>query len=310
MTHWEKGRSVGFKHFQSKVLLFGEYGVIYSSQALTVAYPLFSGQLTLPSSSAERCKTVESHKELLAFLSYLLECEQNTLDLTSLKFDIKRGLYFHSTIPNGFGLGSSGALCAAIYDHYKMEKGPFSLRQLREVFIMMESHFHGLSSGMDPLISYLGTPLLFHSSGHIDKVEMNWSSEGKGALFLLNTGRARRTEPLVNLFLEKCKSVVFERFFKEKITPTTERCIDHFLKGSYEGLWENFIELSAHQFEHFLPMIPKLVRSLWKRGLVEKHFVLKLCGAGGGGFLLGMTKDFQNVKKELHEYEVRPVCFF
>ena len=299
-----------FKHFQSKILLFGEYGVIYSSQALTVPYSLFGGQLALPSSSSGCSQTVESNKELLAFLSYLLECHQNILDLTSLKSDIKQGLYFNSIIPNGFGLGSSGALCAAIYDHYKKEKSPLSLKQLRKVFITMESHFHGLSSGMDPLISYLGTPLLFHSSGHIDQVEMDWSQEGKGALFLLNTGRARRTEPLVNLFLEKCKSVAFENFFKEKITPTTDQCIHHFLEKNYPQLWENFIQLSAYQFDHFLPMIPKLIRSLWKKGLVEKHFSLKLCGAGGGGFLLGMTKDFQKVKKELHEYEVRSVCFF
>ena len=35
-----------------------------------------------------------------------------------------RGLYFESTIPQGFGIGSSGALCAAIYDRYSKNPVP------------------------------------------------------------------------------------------------------------------------------------------------------------------------------------------
>jgi mevalonate kinase len=37
-------------------------------------------------------------------------------------------------------------------------------------------------------------------------------------------------------------------------------------------------------------MIPQSFQDLWQQGLDEGHFALKLCGAGGGGFLLGMGK--------------------
>ena len=291
--------------------MFGEYGVIYRSHALTVPYPLFVGQLAFPSAQSAPQKVMESNQELKAFACYLAKCGEDILDLTSLQFDLGQGLYFNSTIPLGFGLGSSGALCAAIYQQYKKSKDDPSLEHLLKIFIRMESYFHGLSSGMDPLTSYLGTPLLFHCGQSIAPVDIAWprEGEGEGALFLLNTGRARRTEPLVNLFLEKCKSTEFEVFFKNTIIPTTNQCIHYFLQEDTMGLWESFRQLSICQFERFQPMIPPLLFPLWERGLREKRFALKLCGAGGGGFLLGMTKDLPKLKQLLGDWEIRPVCF-
>ena len=54
-------------------------------------------------------------------------------------------------------------------------------------------------------------------------------------------------------------------------------------------------------------MIPKLFVDLWEQGLQSKSYSLKLCGAGGGGFLMGMTRDFKGLTKELGAYEVRPL---
>ena len=36
--------------------------------------------------------------------------------------DIKRGLFFKSSIPIGYGLGSSGALVSAVYNQYFFNK--------------------------------------------------------------------------------------------------------------------------------------------------------------------------------------------
>jgi mevalonate kinase len=36
-------------------------------------------------------------------------------DLAELKNDVETGMYFDSSIPQGYGVGSSGALVAAIY---------------------------------------------------------------------------------------------------------------------------------------------------------------------------------------------------
>ena len=75
-------------------------------------------------------------------------------------------------------------------------------------------------------------------------------------------------------------------------------------------LMENFKLLSEFQFEHFTPMIPKLYRKVWQEGIDGGDYSLKLCGAGGGGFLMGITKDFQKAKQVLSAHEIRLLLSF
>ena len=72
-------------------------------------------------------------------------------------------------------LGVSGALVASIYDKYAQNKITVlenltreKLLQLKEVFAQMESFFHGKSSGLDPLNSYLSLPILINSKDNIE----------------------------------------------------------------------------------------------------------------------------------------------
>src|SRR5690606_22873693 len=155
--------------FYSKVLLFGEYSVIQHSMALCIPYPLFEGKLRFP---REKNKNVDA--ELKAFCQYLKKMPKSGgIDTKSFEFDLGQGLFFHSTIPQGFGVGSSGALVAAVYDRYAKEKLPLNeLSGLKDLFAAMESHFHGSSSGVDPLISYLGRSLLIHGKKDYRAVEV------------------------------------------------------------------------------------------------------------------------------------------
>jgi len=45
-------------------------------------------------------------------------------------------------------------------------------------------------------------------------------------------------------------------------------------------------------------------------GLSSNDYSLKLCGAGGGGFLMGITDDFQKVKRTLVGHELRLLLSF
>lgn len=294
--------------FNAKILLFGEYSIIRSSKALAMPYELFDGKLNFPD---ELGTGIDS--ELIAFSQYLKQQHDKgnlsfDFDHQSFSFDISNGLRFKSTIPQGYGAGSSGALCAAVFDRYAkiddQQKNDISF--LKECFKEMESHFHGSSSGVDPLISYLNVPLLIDSQKHLNEVILDQKKDGPG-LFLLNTGRARRTEPLVNLFMEKCSSKDFAYLCDRVLTPISDECILHYINNDKEALWKKFKELSAFQFEHFNPMIPALYRDLWIKGLETDRFYLKLCGAGGGGFLLGLAADVNNLPEELKGNEVRPV---
>ena len=299
------------KKFYSKVLLFGEFSVIQSSMGLCIPYTLFDGKLTF-----RRDNTSVIDPELKAFSLFIKQLiDSNQLncqfDITSFEFDISQGLYFDSTIPQGYGVGSSGALVAAIFDRYEQENHTtLDIAKLKKIFSQMESHFHGASSGVDPLISYLNSPILIKNKNDLGSVVIPKFAKGKGGIFLLNTKRSRKTEPLVNLFLEKTKNTLFSDLCENQLKPITNDCIKNFLDADTKNLLENFKKLSNFQFEHFSPMIPTLYRELWGEGIKSNDYSFKLCGAGGGGFIMGITSDFQKVKKVLSAHEIRLLLSF
>ena len=200
--------------FYSKILLFGEYGIIKDSKGLSIPYNFYNGALKID--EHHTVGTFKSNDNLRRFSEYLekLQKEQPKLvhfDLDRLKEDITKGLYFDSSIPQGYGVGSSGALVAAIYDKYATEKITVlenltreKLLQLKAIFAEMESFFHGKSSGLDPLNSYLSLPILINSKDHIEPAGIPSQTEsGKGAVFLLDSGTTGETAPMVHIFMEK-----------------------------------------------------------------------------------------------------------
>lgn len=294
--------------FFSKILLFGEYSVILHPRALAIPFDLFKGELIFPENGS---KTVDS--ELKSFSQYLRHLQDKNklpfkFDSEAFQFDISQGLSFKSTIPQGHGVGSSGALCAAIFARYA--KNPPSienLNQLKTIFSVMEGHFHGKSSGLDPLISYCRQPILVCEEGLRTVSIPDFDDTGPSQIFLLNTGLSRKTGPLVGLFMEKCKDPAFKAKVDKELIQFTCLCVQSLLEGHTEKLRETFFELSQFQLEEFTPMIPPLFQDLWRIGLESQTFALKLCGAGGGGFLLGICKDFKQAQEHLRDFETRSV---
>ena len=147
--------------FYSKILLFGEYGILKNSRGISIPYHMYKGFLSLGDIS--NIKVKKSNDILIDFYKYLnSNTIKNKFNLKQFKSDIQSGLYFESSIPIGYGIGSSGALVAALYDKYfikkvstlkNIETKNFFL--LKNTFSIMESFFHGESSGLDPLNSYL-----------------------------------------------------------------------------------------------------------------------------------------------------------
>lgn len=297
--------------FHSKILLFGEYSIIQDSMGLTVPYEIFKGTLTFSDDhSTEEFKKTSNHhlKGLAGYIKEQLQLRTLTFDfdLAAFENDIEKGLYFHSTIPQGFGIGSSGALIAAIYERYVLDKVSLeetptkdAISGLKNVLGIMESYFHGKSSGVDPLICYLNLPLLIKGAGEIEPVKVAMKKDGKGAIFLIDTGISRKTEPLVKYYMEQMEQPTYRAFVDKQLKPFANNCIQAFLEGDTETLFGYMKKLSQFQFQHFKPMIPKFFNKHWERGLNSGDYYLKLCGAGGGGFILGFTKNYDKTRKQL-----------
>jgi mevalonate kinase len=304
--------------FYAKILLFGEYGIIKDSKGLAIPYNSYQGALKVSDNPSLVAK--KSTKNLHKFYKYLSDLNTQNLvhfRLDELKRDLDNGMYFDSSIPQGYGVGSSGALVAAIYDKYANDKITVlenltrdKLLKLKEIFSKMESFFHGKSSGLDPLNSYLSLPILINSKDHLEATGIPSQKEGKGAVFLLDSQQIGETEPMVSIFMNKMKNEGFRRMLNEDFAKHTDACIDDFLHGNIKSLFGNVKQLSKVVLTNFKPMIPKAFHKLWQQGLDTNAYYLKLCGSGGGGYILGFTEDYQKAKKILHDYKLELVYRF
>jgi len=303
--------------FYAKILLFGEYGIIKDSKGLAIPYNYYQGALKVGNELDETAKL--SNKKLLEFYNYLESADQSILQLNlgDFKSDIEKGMYFDSSIPQGYGVGSSGALVAAIYDKYAENKITVlenltrnKLLKLKEIFSTMESFFHGKSSGLDPLNSYLSLPILINSKDNLEATGIPSQKEGKGAVFLLDSEMIGETQPMVNIFMNKMKNEGFRKMIDEDFARYTDACIDDFLHGEVHSLFGNVKKLSKVVLKHFKPMIPESFHHLWQQGIESDDYYLKLCGSGGGGYILGFTEDYNKTKEILQKYKLELVYRF
>lgn len=306
--------------FYSKILLFGEYGIIKDSKGLSIPYNFFKGALKVSETPSQ--EALQSNQSLKEFATYLEEIQHKGVvkfDFETLHADIDSGMYFDSSIPQGYGVGSSGALVAAIYDKYAENKITVlenltrdKLLKLKEIFGLMESFFHGSSSGLDPLNSYLSLPILINSKDNIEPAGIpSQSTENKkGAVFLLDSGIVGETAPMVSIFMENMKQEGFRNMLKNQFVKYTDACVDDFLKGDVKSLFSNIKQLSHVVFDNFKPMIPTQFHSLWKKGIETNDYYLKLCGSGGGGYILGFTQDFDKAQASLKDYKLEVVYNF
>ena len=304
--------------FYAKILLFGEYGIIKDAKGLSIPYNFYKGALKI--SDTKNKKAQSSNQKLSEFVDFLEQINSTlvTFNIKQLREDLAKGLYFDSSIPQGYGIGSSGALVAAIYDRYANNRITIlenltrdKLLKLKEIFGQMESFFHGKSSGLDPLNSFLSLPILIHSKDVLEPTGIPSQPEaGKGAVFLIDSGSMGETAPMVNLFMQNMESPSFRKMIKEQFISYSDRCVEHFLTGDIKSLFGDLKRLSKTVLTHFKPMIPEQFHSLWKTGIDTNAYYLKLCGSGGGGYILGFTEDISKAQSVLKDHRLEVVYTF
>ena len=258
------------KKYYSKLLLFGEYTIINGGHALAIPFEKYFGQWQLG----------DEGQNLNAFFEFLRNMEDAQHDL--LVKAASKGMYFDSSIPSGYGCGSSGALTAAVYDQFFTHK-QFDVTNLKQKLASIESFFHGKSSGLDPLVSYLNRAIFYSK----DKIEVLDLPNHRDLFFLLDSGIERTTSKWVDVFLKKKER---SQAFNEQLdilNTYNEKAISAYILNDGANLFECVKHISLLQRNHFEEMIPENIKKEWDKGIDSEDYYLKLSGAGGGGFFLG-----------------------
>ena len=275
--------------FNSKILLFGEYGIMHNSDALSIPYKKFNGFLSISDSLTEDQKI--SNRNIEYLYDYIIQDKylSSIINSNNLKEEINLGLYFDSNIPIGSGLGSSGALVSSIISRYsKVDLKSFSNSEIKKIMSLVESKFHGNSSGFDPAVSYFNKPMLY-SNQKIKLIERIAFKDFK--VYIIDSQIDSSTKKMIKVFEDKISNSEFRLFFNSKFINNTNQCIDHLINTS-KLFRDSVKELSNDTLHNFQEMIPEKLKNKWKEGIKNDSYYMKLCGSGGGGFFLAY--DFDN----------------
>ena len=296
------------RKYNGKVILFGEYSMIFGSNALLIPYYSVSGEWsTIIDNHCER--GIESNRNLFKYFDYLRKDDRfRILDLERMEMELNAGLFFDSNIPTGYGVGSSGALVAAIYDRFKLIEIKETDR-LIEFLAAMENYFHGSSSGIDPLQCYFGKPFVLNGQRTTDNGQQILSNDFMSDdihIFLIDTKITSPTAPLVNIFKERRKDNIYLDKFNNRYVPLVNDCISSLIEKNDNEFFNNVSLLSKMQTEMLGHTIPENVKEFFFFDINKDGFQIKLCGAGGGGFLLGFTNDIEKTNKywQKTEYQI------
>lgn len=306
--------------FNSKILLFGEYTLMHNSMALVVPCDRYTGRLNFYESAPNKAYAIQSNEYLKKFSGFIASHmdENFVLEVKRFEQEIQNGLFFQSNIPQGYGLGSSGALVVAIFLRYLKKTKSIKddlkgltikkIDQLKSSLGKLESFFHGVSSGLDPLSIILNEPILYKNANDIVTTALPEKNEiGKHVVFLLNTNIARSTSGLMSRFQHLYKNPQFRSKLETDLVSDTDSAIRHFLQNDTSSLYKELNSISSFQLQEMKDFIPETLQQPLKNGLQHGDYFLKLCGAGGGGFMLGFTENWEQTRKTLGEFDLQVI---
>ena len=282
------------ERYYSKVILFGEYSMIFDSTALMVPLKRFSAQWRFASSAQGSTASNASLKRFADYLSTLNYAEE-IFDLQRLNRDLRYNLYLDSNVPSGYGLGSSGTLVAAVYDGYAKQKTN-DLLALKTLFGQMESYFHGSSSGIDPLQCYLGKP--FKITPKNVEILNDGFLHKDIHICLIDTKIKSNTKPLVEHFKAQRENPEFLKRFQTEYLPYVKKCINAMIWNDKKVFFSSLRLLTKGQLQFLRPMITDNTLELFTADY-DFNFGIKISGSGGGGYVLGFTDDIDKTNKLL-----------
>ncbi|MBP8725914.1 MAG: hypothetical protein KBF37_11725 [Saprospiraceae bacterium] len=279
------------RSYPAKMLLAGEYAVLLGSPGLAIPLPSYALRWARSNDQVPDPRLFEFAQALATDSP-----SRELLDLDAFNAALHEGWFLSGNIPLAYGMGSSGAVCAAVYDRFGTMKST-DPPVIRDHLRRMEAHFHGSSSGLDPLVSYLAKPVRIDGSS-LEILEFPLQKDlYPMGVRMIDSGIPRSTRPLVTWFERQLQSPVYSDKIQTFVS-INRKLIDALTTGNVHALFNTWESVSTLSLEIFPAMIPESILSSWRSGLQNRSYFLKLCGAGGGGLFLVLVKDEDAFKKE------------
>lgn len=268
--------------YPAKILLAGEFTVLQGGEALAIPLRKYFSKWIL--------KEEVDHR-LVLLIKHLSNVPN--IDVPRFSEDVNQGWQIESNIPIGYGLGSSGALSAAILDRYGNIKNREQILEIKTALAGIENAFHGNSSGFDPLISFTDTGYLMVDK-HLKPIHVDHAlEESLSSFYLVDSATERNTIVPIKWFYECLKQEKFHSMTL-RLNALNEKFIHSILNLEKQATHEYFKMISSMQLEYFKPLITSNLIDYWQHGLKSDDYYLKLCGKGGGGFYLLYSNRVEN----------------
>lgn len=295
-----------FRSFNSKLLLFGEYTVLEGSSAVACPFEKFQAKFRFGNEN----NFLGLYQDFYRYMKVLdLSPWKTAFREDDFEEACVHGMYFDPEIPVGYGIGSSGAFTAAVYDAFMEPVFQSDLKSLQSLFALVESYFHGRSSGFDPLVSYINNAILNDGKGHLKAVELPQDYFHPYQIYLIDSGHARSTSTYVEIFRAKMQDREFSKKYLSRLITINEELISSYINNELDlGIIQKLTELSYIQLKAFPEMILPEIAEIWREVHASGKHLIKLCGAGGGGFYYLFSADIEDFKSLFPE--ISPVGVF
>ena len=278
------------------ILLLGEYEIFQNSMAIAIPSSHYFGRFRkFESKTVQQAELADkSNRELKKLLLFLTDnlSRYQFIDLDRFEKDIHQGLYFESSVPNGSGLGNSGALTAAIYESYLYYSRHNEFQSIKSDLSALESYFNGQSSGFYPLVSLLKKPLLMKGKSNV-VYDIDLSDFFSNyTLFLINANSKENTDTPANFYMGKYQNRSFRKIIDNEYIPIINQTIEAVVSADYRSFETQISRYSDFQLAHFGEMIPQNIAVYFKHGIDSGDFYLKFCDSGKSGVnILGLTRN-------------------
>ncbi len=264
---------------QGKIILCGEHAVVYGYPAIALGLSCTTTVTLSAKSGPTELESGEAHATLATVIQQQLPAE-------GLRIAIE------SDVPIGKGMGSSAALAVALVRaRASVQRTPLSEAQTFQQSLAIEKLFHGNPSGLDNTVAALGGVLRFEKGPPptVTRLPMpNWS------LVILDAGTAPATKEMVQQVALgfPSNSAVIEQIgaLSEAIAANLE---DQLFVASCMN------ENQALLVELGVSSEPLDTMVAWARN--HGAVGAKLSGAGGGGMVIALSLQPQELLKEVEK---------